>query len=207
MKSFKKYLSEEVLSAGFSPDIIAFYEDILKEMKRLGKAELIYRGFNTDARQGGATYVKNNRSNFYGSIDPNAKALMKELDIKNPAFGAREELKARMFGTTWIFVPKGKFKAWQSESHVDLLSGFPKDVDHDIEAIADTYVNTLKNINPHEIIFDTKEYYLISINWLLEEIDKGNRFQKYKPKDVKNYNDLYNAIKSVVSFMKWKKKN
>lgn len=186
-----------------------FLESIMLEAKKLGNTDLIFRGHNASF-MGGVLLVTNNRTGFHGMQNPNSIALLKELGIKNPTFGARLKAKAKMFGTVNIFVPKGQFKAFQSPEFSDVLAGFKSfEVQDDsyIKKIAKTYKETLDDVNDQEIIFDIKEYYLIDIDWILKELDKGNKFQKYKPGTVNTYYELSEALKSCISFAKFKEKN
>jgi len=200
---FKQYISEKIYNS-HNMDYSVLMGEIVDASKKLGTTSIIYRGFSTSGA-GGMMKVTNEREGFYGSLDDNAKQLLKQLGVKNPYFATRSKLKAGMFGSVYILVPSGKFSAYQSKSHSDLLSGF-RDTDDDINTIAKTYQKTLKSVNDMEIIFDGKEYYLIDIGWVLNNIDRGNKFQKFTKDKINTYKDLYNALKSIKSFYDWKEK-
>ena len=186
-----------------------FLESIMEESKKLGNKDLIFRGHKANM-MGGVLLVTNDRKGFHGMQNPNSVALLKELGVENPTFGARLKIKAKMFGDVNIIVPKGHFKAYQSSEFSDLLAGFRTfevQPDSEIKRIAKTYKETLDDINDQEIIFDVKEYYLIDIDYILRELDRGNKFQKYKPGTVNTYAELTEALKSCISFAKFKEKN
>lgn len=213
MNKFKQYtssLNEDNISwMKVNTFHFEFLESIMIEAKKLGNKDLIFRGHNASF-MGGVLLVTNNRTGFHGMQNPNSIALLKELGIENPTFGARLKAKAKMFGTVNIIVPKGNFKSFQSPEFSDVLAGFKSfEVQDDsyIKKIAKTYKDTLDDVNDQEIIFDVKEYYLIDIDWILRELDKGNKFQKYKPGTVNTYSELTDALKSCISFAKFKQKN
>jgi hypothetical protein len=211
MKSFREIaLEEKVLNWTNKNNTLAdFLQGAMDEAKKLMKYDIVYRGFGNGKTMAGVAFVENDRNSFYGSLDDNASKLLKEIGVKNPAFGARSKEKASIFGAVYTMVPKGKFTALQSSIHDDLVSGFrDKEVtDKDIKDIASSYKKTLSNINDSEIIFDTKEYYLLEMNYLLRELDKGNKFQKHTGESIKTYADLYYALKSFISFSNFKNKN
>ena len=210
MGSFKQYLSEKEFNFMQVGDKFhVMLENIMTEAKKLGNNKVILRGHGNKGSMGGVLLVTNDRDGFYGMMNPNAVSLIKEIGIRHITFGARQRIKAKMFGYVYIIVPKGDFKAFQSKEHSDVLAAFktfePADP-IEIQKIAKTYTETLDDINDMEILFDTKEYYLIDIDWILKEIDKGNKFQKYKAGTVNTYADLADALKSVISFQKFKER-
>lgn len=213
MNKFKQYTSslyeDNISWVKVNTFHFEFLESIMLEAKKLGNKDLIFRGHKA-SMMGGVLLVTNDRKGFHGMQNPNSVALLKELGVENPTFGARLKIKAKMFGDVNIIVPKGHFKAYQSKEFSDLLAGFRTfevQPDSEIKRIAKTYKETLDDINDQEIIFDVKEYYLIDIDYILRELDKGNKFQKYKPGTVNTYAELTEALKSCISFAKFKQKS
>jgi len=45
------------------------------------------------------------------------------------------------------------------------------------------------------------------MDYILKELDKGNKFQKHTGDSIKTYKDLFFALKSFISFARFKQKN
>ena len=167
--------------------------DIIDAISKYSSRKIMWRGFNIKNRsifsfvsgQG----VKHRNKNL------GAETIFKKLKVKNPAFAAWGQSKARFFGTPHIIVPVGNHTIWQSDK-VDDVSTFAQEavytqIDKTMrkqtgtrtekeqkemaELGAKTYKKTDKHNHGHEIIVDAAEYYLVNPLYLVEQGNKDMR--------------------------------
>ncbi len=194
-------LNEKVYGPIQGEGVVALAEKVMQQIKKynLWKTKVIYRGFSGNNAFNGVVRVTNDRSGFYGMIDNDLRNFIKkDLKIKNPTFATTDEFQSKMFGSTNIYVPGDNERYFVNpvvrDGLVDLNAGnisFYKEK------------KSLKDIHHKgEILIDTKEYFLVDPMHLDEETRS-----KFKPKKIKNYEDLYKMLKSFVSYWKWRKES
>ena len=167
------------------------WEAAYEACKRLRNTSIIYRGYNPSSghgSEGGFFKVIEDRQSFRGASDSNVKALvaalMKRWSFKasQPVFATFQQDKAKFFGNTYIMIPLAPFTSLQNPEVDDILTYMAKyDKQHpkggtvhgtmpnkDMDAIVNSYQRTLKDTVSSEVIFDSREYYLLALpeNWL-----------------------------------------
>ena len=197
------------------------WEAAYEACKRLRNTSIIYRGYNPSSGEGGFFKVIEDRQSFRGASDSNVKALvaalMKRWSFKasQPVFATFQHWKAKFFGNTYIMIPLAPFTSLQNPEVDDILTYMAKyDKQHpkggtvhgtmpnkDMDAIVNSYQRTLKDTVSSEVIFDSREYYLLALpeNWL--NLWLPHKWHK-KSSEIKTYAQLADLLGKVV----WLKK-
>jgi len=160
-------------------------DEVIKVMQSMANQKVVWRGFN--ARMTAFSKINNERSGFYGALSPIAREIVKRLNIKYPAFGTFQYASAVQFGHPGIMVPIKPFRAMQSETITDLLHA------HGAGAGAIDSYSERMDLEKSEIIFDIKEYYMVSINFAIKQL--------WDPEDYMG-NKLHKRIQEVVEGIK-----
>jgi len=160
-------------------------DEVIKVMKSMANQKVVWRGFK--ARLTAFAKIDNERSGFYGALSPIASTIMKKLNVKHPAFGTFQYSAAVQFGHPGIMVPIQPFRALQSETITDLLHARGAG-----PGAIDSYSERM-DLQNSEIIFDIKEYYMVSINFAIKQL--------WDPEDFMG-NKLHKQIQEVVEGIK-----
>ena len=197
------------------------WEAAYEACKRLRNTSIIYRGYNPSSGEGGFFKVIEDRQSFRGASDSNVKALvaalMKRWSFKasQPVFATFQHWKAKFFGNTYIMIPLAPFTSLQNPEVDDILTYMAKYdkqrpkggtvhgtmPNKDMDAIVNSYQRTLKDTVSSEVIFDSREYYLLALpeNWL--NLWLPHKWHK-KSSEIKTYAQLADLLGKVV----WLKK-
>jgi hypothetical protein len=169
-------------------------DEVIKAMQPIADQKVVWRGMS-----GGTMYskVNNERSGFYGGIDDQARNIMKGLEVMHPAFGAFSLSKVLQFGTPNIMIPIQPYKAMQSAKLRDLV--YKSDLD--TNDLVDSYSERM-DLEDSEIVFDIKEYYMISIAFAIEQAWDPDGFAsgklgpriKQAVKSIKTYQDVIDIL-------------
>lgn len=166
--------------------------DIINAMKPIANQKVVWRGMSAKG-QTAYSKINNERSGFYGGISDQASDVMKGLKVMNPAFGAYSQSKAEFFGSLNAMIPIQPYRAMQSDKLEDLV--YKSDLDS--KDLVDSYSERM-DLEDSEIVFDIKEYYLLSISFALQMLWDPDDFSggKLRPKiketikGIKTYQDI-----------------
>ena len=183
--------AQEIMEMGRAPVSL---DEVVKAMQPIANQKVVWRGMS-----GGTMYskVNNERSGFYGGISDQASSVIKGLEVMHPAFGALSLSRVLQFGTPNVMIPIQPYKAMQSKKLVDLV--FKSDLDTD--DIVDSYSERM-DLEHSEIVFDIKEYYMISIAFAIEHkmdpegfaAGKLSKQIKAAVESIKTYQDVINVL-------------
>jgi hypothetical protein len=167
--------------------------DLIEELNDMLDFDIIYRGFRYNKKSYDVLLIDNReRKEFRGMDLKNAIQIKNTLNIKNIVFGTRLKSISKIFGITYILIPKGIKIAYQSSKIKDLVSNSlenSKLSEYELEEIKKSYEVTLKNINKQEIIFDCEYYYLLNENY----INQGQSID-----NIKTYSDLKKILLNII---------
>ena len=187
---YQDFLNESVdnIAGGLTPeeekDYLNSLEDVIVSAKKLRGLDLIWRGFNppkrkrghilkiTEDRESTRGTAEYEKSVSGGKILELVDRLKAKWDFNSPVvtFTTFDKTKAQFFGQPYIFIPKDPFSAYQNPDIDDLLVD-GKNIENPIST-AENYEKvpigeTDDSRKPREVLFDSKEYYLISLDFII----------------------------------------
>lgn len=162
----------------FVKELAAEVQSAIKLMSRFSDNRVIWRGVKTGDKSGLygiVIHATNNRSAFMGKIFQGVEKIIQGLQdngklLGQPVFTCRAGFLASLFGTPYVFIPRGKFNALYNENIRDLAHFKGKDID----TVVDEYKVVSNAFPPEkwddEIIFDCKDYYLVNVKKAMNEL-------------------------------------
>jgi len=162
-------------------------EEIIRALKPFANQRVIWRGMNGSGKMTMYSKMNNERSGFYGGLDALASSIVEKLGIKNPAFGTLKYGMALQFGDPKVMIPIKPYRAFQSETITDLLHARG-----DGPGAIESYKERM-DLDGSEIVFDIKEYYMVSPYYALKQVIDPDDFSE---------NRLHKSIQTAIEGIK-----
>lgn len=199
MKTFNQFLLENIIP--FAGTTEKDFNPIFNAAEALKNQKIVWRGFNSKSSAPILVIGNASKTSFAGADSNEGKTgdLIKQIGIKNPAFGTTNLETAQFFGPPMVIIPTKNSTHWQNKNVNDAGHLDDSLTDEDIAKLAKGYNQSITSNS--EIIFDTKEYFLVNPIPIIK-LTRTDKFAKIKSiTDLKTYEDAMNL---VLDYKNWK---
>ena len=171
----------------------------------IGNVPLLYRSGNFKSGHRNSAFIKINnedRKTYRAGENMAARAILKGLKKKFnlegniPVFTTPSLEQSKFFGGYhYIFVPsEASTPMFQSEMIRDIHADTKNTGEDDIQAMVDSYTTDVDYNLGHEVLIDTKAYYLMSTDMA----DSLPRKMQQSLGDIKTYSDIADLAKKEI---------